>query len=77
MATQPTRSAKPARTASQPVAPPRPTVSLSRANAIWLGAAAVAIAIGYVLLARGDMGVAPVLLVLGYCVLLPIGIIKK
>ena len=76
MATQSTKPSKPAR-ASQPTAPPRPTLSVSRANAIWLGAAAVSIAIGYLLLARGDMGIAPVLLVLGYCVLLPIGIIKK
>ena len=77
MATNPTKPARPTRSASQPATPPRPTLSVSRANAIWLGAAAVSIAIGYLLLARGDMGIAPVLLVLGYCVLLPIGIIKK
>jgi len=44
---------------------------------LWLGAGAVAIAIGYALLAGGSMTVAPILLVLGYCVLLPIGIVKK
>lgn len=58
-------------------APDRPTLSLSKTNGIWLGAAVVSIAIGYALLARGDEAIAPVLLVLGYCVLLPIGIIKK
>ena len=58
-------------------APDRPTLSLSKTNALWLGAAVVSIAIGYLLLARGDEAIAPVLLVLGYCVLLPIGIIKK
>jgi hypothetical protein len=57
--------------------PARPTLSFSRTNAIWLGAAAVSIAIGYFLLAGGSETIAPVLLVLGYCVLLPIGIIKK
>ncbi|HUP00836.1 MAG TPA: hypothetical protein VM737_04865 [Gemmatimonadota bacterium] len=46
-------------------------------NAIWLGAGAAAIGIGYALLAGGSMTAAPVLLVLGYCVLLPIGIVKK
>jgi hypothetical protein len=55
----------------------RPTLSFSRPNAIWLGAAVAAIAIGYVLLSTGSMILAPILLVLGYCVLLPIGIIKK
>jgi hypothetical protein len=37
----------------------------------------IAIAIGYFLLSTGSMILAPILLVLGYCVLLPIGIIKK
>ncbi len=54
-----------------------PTVSFSRINAIYLGAGAVAIGLGFYLLAQGSMMLAPILLVLGYCVLLPIGIIKK
>lgn len=54
-----------------------PTVSFSRVNAAWLGAGAVAVVVGYVLLARGSTTLAPVLLVAGYCVLFPIGIIKK
>lgn len=63
--------------ASRVAAPARPTLSFSRANAIWMGAAAVSIAIGYFLLSTGSETIAPILLVLGYCVLLPIGIIKK
>ena len=58
-------------------APPRPTLSFSRVNAMWLGAGVVSIAIGYFLLSTGSETIAPILLVLGYCVLLPIGIIKK
>ena len=58
-------------------APSRPTLSFSRENAIWLGAAAATIVVGYALLAGGSMTLAPVLLVIGYCVLLPIGIIKR
>ncbi|MGH7543067.1 MAG: hypothetical protein ACREK7_03940 [Gemmatimonadota bacterium] len=54
-----------------------PTLSFSRINAILLGSAAAGIGLGYLLLARGSMTLAPILLVLGYCVLLPIGIIKK
>ena len=63
--------------ASKTAAPARPTLSFSRTNAIWLGSAAVSIAIGYFLLSTGSETMAPILLVLGYCVLLPIGIIKK
>lgn len=58
-------------------APSRPTLSFSRENAIWLGAAAATIVAGYALLSGGSMTLAPILLVIGYCVLLPIGIIKK
>jgi hypothetical protein len=66
-------------TKTSKTAPPvdRPTLSFSRSNGIWLGAAAIAIAIGYFLLSTGSMILAPILLVLGYCVLLPVGIIKK
>lgn len=57
--------------------PPRPTVSFSRTNGLWLGLGTLVIVVGYALLAKGDTTFAPVLLVLGYCVLLPVGIVKK
>ncbi|MBW3661444.1 MAG: hypothetical protein KY397_07425 [Gemmatimonadetes bacterium] len=57
--------------------PSRPTLSFSRTNGIWLGLGTLVIVVGYALLARGDTTFAPVLLVLGYCVLLPVGIVKK
>ena len=57
--------------------PGRPTLSFSRANAAWLSAGVVSIAVGFLLLAGGSETIAPILLVLGYCVLLPVGIIKK
>lgn len=57
--------------------PRRPTVSFSRTNGIWLGLGTLVIVVGYALLAKGDTTFAPVLLVLGYCVLLPVGIVKK
>jgi len=43
-------------------------------NAVLLAAAVVAIGAGYVLLAGGSTTVAPILLVLGYCVLFPLGL---
>lgn len=43
-------------------------------NVVLLAAALVSVGVGYALLARGDTLVAPVLLVLGYCVLFPLGL---
>jgi len=40
-----------------------------------MGGAAVALAAGYSLLAAGSTTLAPALLVVGYCVLLPLGLI--
>jgi hypothetical protein len=45
-----------------------------RRNAISLGSALVAILLGYLLLSRGSITAAPILLVLGYCVLVPYGL---
>ena len=45
-----------------------------RRNAVLLGAAVVSLGLGYWMLARGDTTVAPLLLVLGYCVLFPLGL---
>lgn len=64
-------------TRPSPTRAKRPPLSFSRINAVLLGAAVITIAIGYALLARGSMTLAPVLLVVGYCVLLPVGIVKK
>jgi hypothetical protein len=41
---------------------------------ILLGGAVAALAGGYVLLAGGSSTLAPILLVLGYCVLFPLGL---
>jgi hypothetical protein len=41
---------------------------------LLLGSAIVSLAAGYILLAQGSTTLAPVLLVLGYCVLFPLGL---
>ena len=43
---------------------------------LWWGIAAVTILLGYADLARGGTTIAPMLLVAGYCVLVPIAILK-
>jgi hypothetical protein len=45
-----------------------------RKNVISLASALVAILLGYLLLSRGSITAAPLLLVLGYCVLVPYGL---
>lgn len=47
----------------------------SRINYILMGAAVAAIILGYISLASGSITLAPILLVLGYCVLFPFGIL--
>jgi len=44
-------------------------------NIVALGGAAVAIVVGYLLLDRGSISAAPLLLVLGYAVLIPAGLL--
>ena len=54
---------------------PTARLQLGTRNYALLGAAIVALVLGYVLLAQGSVNVAPVLLVLGYCVLFPLGLL--
>jgi hypothetical protein len=45
--------------------------------AIWWSAATAALLLGYIDLARGGITLAPILLVLGYIVLIPIAILRS
>jgi hypothetical protein len=52
-------------------------IQSSRSRAlVWWGAAAVMLLAGYADLWRGGDTIAPILLVIGYCVLVPIAILK-
>ncbi|MBE0433068.1 hypothetical protein IBX73_06320 [candidate division WOR-3 bacterium] len=53
------------------------TVKFSRKNTVFFGIGLVLIVIGFVLLAAGDITLAPVLLVVGYLVFFPLGILLK
>ncbi|MEJ2185828.1 MAG: hypothetical protein P8Z36_07800 [Gemmatimonadota bacterium] len=52
------------------------SLRLSRVNYLLMGAGLLSIILGYVLLAHGSIVAAPLLLVLGYVVLFPLGIIR-
>ena len=43
---------------------------------LWWGLAAGALVLGYADLVRGGVTVAPILLVIGYCILVPLAILK-
>jgi len=47
----------------------------SKRNWTWLIAGAAVIVAGFISLAMGSITLAPILLVVGYCVLIPIGIL--
>jgi len=53
----------------------KPSLRFSPINAILLAAGVAAVVAGYVLLSGGSVTAAPLLLVLGYAVLIPLGII--
>ena len=44
---------------------------------LWWGIALGTILLGYADLARGGMTIAPILLVAGYCVLVPVAILRS
>jgi hypothetical protein len=52
-----------------------PSLKFSLINVVLLLAGLLAITVGFVLLAQGSIVAAPLLLVLGYAVLIPLGII--
>jgi hypothetical protein len=56
---------------------PQSRLRFGALNLALMGGAGAALVAGYALLARGSTTAAPVLLVLGYCVLLPLGLILK
>lgn len=54
--------------------PPEPGF-FGRRNWQWLGAGVIVIIAGFIALSMGSITLAPLLLVLGYCVLIPVGIL--
>ena len=67
--------AKRTTTQTQPVVNERAALRFSAINGILLAAGFAAIALGYSMLAKGSNVGAPLLIVLGYAVLIPLGII--
>lgn len=61
----------------RPTEPQNVEIPFGRKNYIIFGAAALVILAGYLALSKGSITLAPILLLLGYLVLIPIGILAK
>ena len=48
-----------------------------KTNYMILGAGLLIIVLGFIFLASGDITISPILLVLGYCVVIPLGILVR
>ncbi len=51
------------------------TLPFNKRNWTWMGIGLLVILIGYIALAKGSITLAPILLVAGYCILIPIAIL--
>lgn len=61
----------------RPAEPPDVDLPFGKKNYMLFGVAALVIIAGYVALSNGSITVAPILLLLGYLVLIPIAILAK
>lgn len=57
--------------------PSTPQLKLKKKNYLLLGAGIATIAAGFITLAQGSTTLAPILLVVGYCVLVPLALLEK
>ncbi len=71
------KPAKPQPAKPTPKKPLRPMINLGKKNYAIMGAGLLTIVIGFITLASGSITLAPILLVLGYCVLIPVGLLVK
>ena len=55
----------------------RDVISFSTRNYWFFGAGFASIIVGYIALSKGSITLAPILLVAGYCVLIPLAILLK
>jgi hypothetical protein len=61
----------------KPSEPQGVEIPFGRKNYLIFGVAALVILAGYIALSRGSITLAPILLLLGYLVLIPLGILAK
>ncbi len=52
-------------------------IQFSRKNTIFFGIGLILVVLGFILLAAGDIVISPILLIVGYLVFFPLGILLK
>lgn len=52
-------------------------IASARRPYLWWGLAGIALIVGYLDLIRGGITLAPILLTIGYCVLVPVAILRS
>jgi len=57
--------------------PARPQIALGRKNYILMAVGLATIVTGFITLANGSMTLAPFLLVMGYCVVIPVSLLVR
>jgi hypothetical protein len=60
-----------------PKKPARPMIALGRKNYAIMGVGIATVIAGFITLSTGSITLAPILLVLGYCVLIPMSLLVK
>ncbi|MCX7785702.1 MAG: DUF3098 domain-containing protein [candidate division WOR-3 bacterium] len=60
-----------------PKVPPRPNIVFKTKNYILFFAGVLTIIVGFITLSKGSITLAPILLVVGYVILIPLSIIVK
>ena len=63
--------------AQKDVAAPSVDKAATNRRLLWWGLSALSLLIGYGDLVRGGETIAPIMLVLGYCILVPVAIVKS
>jgi hypothetical protein len=71
------RPTKPASAPGRPVEQDGGELRLGKRNFLMLSLGVLLICVGYLRLRQGSVTDAPILLVLGYCVLIPLGLVLK
>ncbi len=60
-----------------PKKPVRPMIALTKKNYTVMGVGIATIIAGFISLSTGSITLAPILLVLGYCVIIPVSLLIK
>jgi xanthine/uracil permease len=77
MKTMAKRPIKPERPRERPIQQEEGELRLGKRNFLMLSLGVLLICLGYVRLRQGSITDAPILLVLGYCVVIPLGLVLK